>query len=134
MNKILKMKKEVLMAVLLAVISFGFTACSDDDSSGGGQPVITGVRVCDPAKADSLFTKSPQGQVIAIIGKNLSNVTAVYINDQKVGFSPTMNTDHSVIVTVPSETKGFQLTAFNSDLKDEIRVHPYPRHLSSCCW
>ena len=122
MNKILKMKKEVLMAVLLAVISFGFTACSDDDSSGGGQPVITGVRVCDPAKADSLFTKSPQGQVIAIIGKNLSNVTAVYINDQKVGFSPTMNTDHSVIVTVPSETKGFQLTAFNSDLKDEIRV------------
>lgn len=122
MNKIFNINKEVLMAVLLAVISFGFASCSDDDSSGGGQPEITGVRVCDPAKADSLFTKSPQGQVIAIIGKNLSNVTAVYINDQKVGFSSTMNTDHSIIVTVPSETKGFQLTAFNSDLKDEIRV------------
>jgi len=122
MNKIFSINKEVLMTVLLAVISFGFSSCSDDDSSGGGQPEITGVRVCDPAKADSLFTKSPQGQVIAIIGKNLSNVTAVYINDQKVGFSSTMNTDHSIIVTVPSETKGFQLTAFNSDLKDEIRV------------
>lgn len=110
------------MAVLLAVITFGFTACSDDDGGGGGQPQITGVRVCDPAKADSLFTKSAQGQVIAIIGKNLSNATAVYINDQKVGFSSTMNTDHSIIVTVPSETDGFQLTAFNSELKDEIRV------------
>lgn len=110
------------MAVLLAVITFGFTACSDDDGGGGGQPQITGVRVCDPAKADSLFTKSAQGQVIAIIGKNLNNATAVYINDQRVGFSSTMNTDHSIIVTVPSETDGFQLTAFNSELKDEIRV------------
>ena len=33
-----------------------------------------------------------------------------------------MNTDHSVVVTVPSEKDGFELTAFNSDLKDEIRV------------
>lgn len=121
MKKIYNINKEVLMAVLLAVISFGFASCSDDDG-GGGQPVITGVRTCDPAKADSLFTKSAQGQVIAIIGNNLGNATAVYINDQKVGFSTTMNTNHSVIVTVPSETDGFQLTAFNSELKDEIRV------------
>lgn len=115
------MKKGVLMTALIAVISLGFMACSDSDS-GGGQPEITGVRVCDPAKADSLFTKSSQGQVIAIIGKNLGGATAVYINDQKVGFSTTMNTDHSIIVTVPSEKNGFKLTAFNSDLKDEIRV------------
>lgn len=110
------------MTALLAFISLGFTACSDSDSSGGGQPEITGVRVCDPELADSLFQKSAQGQVIAIIGHNLGGATAVYINDQKVGFSTTMNTDHSIIVTVPSEKDGFELTAFNSNLKDEIRV------------
>lgn len=105
----------------MAFFALGFTACSDSDG-GGGQPEITGVRVCDPEKADSLFTKSAQGQTIAIIGKNLGGALAVYINDQKVGFSTTMNTDHSIIVKVPSERDGFQLTAFNSDLKDEIRV------------
>lgn len=115
------MSKGVLMTALLAVITLGFAACSDSDGSSG-QPEITGVRVCDPEKADSLFTKSAQGQVIAIIGNNLGGATAVYINDQKVGFSTTMNTDHSIIVTVPTEAKGFQLTAFNSELKDEIRV------------
>ena len=120
MNKIKNMQKGLLLA-LMAVFALGFTACSDSDS-GGGQPEITGVRVCDPEKADSLFTKSAQGQVIAIIGNNLGSTTAVYINDQKVGFSTTMNTDHSIIVTVPSESDGFELTAFNSELKDEIRV------------
>ncbi len=122
MNKILNIKKGVLLTALLAVVSLAFIACSDNDGDGYGQPEITGVRVCDPEKADSLFTKSAQGQVIAIIGNNLADITAVYINDQKVGFSSTMNTDHSVIVTVPTEAKGFQLTAFNSELKDEIRI------------
>lgn len=120
MNNILKMQKGLLLA-LMAFFALGFTACSDSDG-GGGQPEITGVRVCDPEFADSLFTKSAQGQTIAIIGKNLGGARAVYINDQKVGFSTTMNTDHSIIVKVPSERDGFQLTAFNSDLKDEIRV------------
>ena len=120
MNKILKMQNGLLLA-LMAFFALGFTACSDSDG-GGGQPEITGVRVCDPEKADSLFTKSAQGQMIAIIGNNLGGALAVYINDQKVGFSTTMNTDHSIIVKVPSESDGFQLTAFNSDLKDEIRV------------
>lgn len=120
MNKILKMQNGLLLA-LMAFFALGFTACSDSDG-GGGQPEITGVRVCDPEKADSLFSKSAQGQTIAIIGKNLGGALAVYINDQRVGFSSTLNTDHSIIVKVPSETDGFQLTAFNSDLKDEIRV------------
>jgi len=120
MNNILKMQKGLLLA-LMTFFALGFTACSDSDG-GGGQPEITGVRVCDPEFADSLFTKSAQGQTIAIIGKNLGGARAVYINDQQVGFSSTLNTDHSIIVKVPSETDGFQLTAFNSDLKDEIRV------------
>lgn len=108
--------------LLLAVLSFCATSCSDSDSNGGGVPEITGVRVPDPAKADSLFQKAGAGQVIAIMGKNLGGVMKVFINDQEVYFNPTMNTDHSVIVNIPTEEKGFKLTAFNSDLKDEIRV------------
>lgn len=117
--------KKILSALLLtAAVLVGMvqTSCSDKEGTSSGQPVITSVRTCDPAKVDSTFTKSAQGQVIAIIGENLDNTIYVYINDQKVYFNPMFNTDHSVIVTVPSENKGFMLTAFNSDLKDEIRV------------
>ena len=112
----------LFLAVLFIAPQILFTSCSDDKSSGGGVPEILGVRSCDPALADSLFTKASPGQVIAVIGQNLGGVMKVYINDQEVYFNPNMNTDHSVIVNVPTEKNGFKLTAFNSDLKDEIRI------------
>ena len=115
------MKKLLYLFAIAMSVTLGLAACSDDDSDNA-TPVITGVRVCDPEKADSLFTKSSQGQVVAIIGQHLNNALAVYINDQKVSFSTTMNTNHSIIVIVPSETDGFQLAAFNPELKEEIRV------------
>lgn len=118
MKNLNNIKGGFVMVALLALISCMFTSCSDDE--GSGQPVITGVRVCDPQYADSLFTKSSQGQVVAIIGNNLSNCQKITINGQNVGFSPTMNTDHSVIITIPSETNGFELGAFNPDIKEEI--------------
>lgn len=119
--KTYKSKVSFWVLCLLTAFTCVLSSCSDDDS-GNGQPVITGVRVCDPAYADSLFTKSAQGQVVAIIGQNLSGIQTITINGQKVSFSPTMNTDHSVIVTIPSESKGFVLTAFDSTLKDEIVI------------
>lgn len=121
-SNIKKISSWILFAVLCISQQALFTSCSDDDSSGGGVPEITGVRSCDPDKADSLFTKASPGQVIAIIGRNLNDAIKVYINDQPVYFNPNMNTDHSIIVNVPTEKNGFKLTAFNSDLKDEIRV------------
>lgn len=90
------------MLLMLTVFQFGVTSCKDSEE-GMGTPEITGVRVCDPAKADSLFTKSSQGQMIAIIGHDLADAKEVYINGQKVSFSTTMNTANSIIVTVPSE-------------------------------
>lgn len=124
-NKINRSGRWFVFATLIAflfLLSSLLSSCSDSDSSGGGTPEITGVRSCDPAKADSLFTKASCGQIIALIGNNLGNALKVYINDQEAYFNPTMNTDHSIVVTVPTEKNGFQLTAFNSDLKDEIRV------------
>ena len=111
----------LLFMALLALVTCTLISCKDDEE-GMGTPQITAVRSCDPAKADSTFTKAGTGSLIAIIGNNLSKVQKVFINDQEVYFNPTMNTDHSVIVTIPSEDDGFELTAFNSELKDEIRV------------
>ena len=122
MNKnIFKHRFGLLALLLLAVLSITVTSCKEDEE-GFGTPEITGVRACDPAKADSLFSKAGCGSVIAVMGNNLSDVRNVYINDQNVSFNSTMNTSHSLIVTIPTEEKGFKLTAFNSDLKDELRI------------
>lgn len=112
--------KYLAALVLMVSCLSAFVACSDDDNAGA--PEITGVRITNPAKADSLFTSSAPDSLIVIIGRNLSNAQRVYINDQQVWFNSVFNTDHSIIVKVPSEDDGFELTAFNSELKDEIRV------------
>ena len=106
--------------VLLLCCLNTFMACSDDDNAGA--PEITGVRITNPAFADSLFTSSAPDSLIVIVGRNLGNAQRVYINDQQVWFNSVFNTDHSIIVKIPSEDDGFELTAFNSELKDEIRV------------
>lgn len=123
MKKIsIKYGMSVLLALFMAVGTLVLASCSDDDGSSGGVPEITGVRVPDPEKADSLFTQSGTGQLIVIMGKNLGGALHVYINGQEVTFNPTMNTDHSIIVTVPTEEDGFMLSAFDETIPDEIRV------------
>ena len=112
---------KIFKLLCLVVIGCSFVACKDDDE-GMGTPEITAVRMTDPAKADSTFTKASAGQMIAVIGHNLKNVVKVYINDQEVGFNSTMNTATSIILTIPTEEKGFLLSTFNPELKDEIRL------------
>lgn len=109
----------LLMALLVGSSAF-FTACSDD--SEGGQPVIESVRITDPEKADSTFTQATPGSMIVIQGRNLAHATALYINDQEVSFNPNMNTNHSLIATIPTEENGFELTVWNDKLNPEIRL------------
>ncbi|MBR1686950.1 MAG: hypothetical protein IJ710_00250 [Prevotella sp.] len=116
----------LVLVVLFGVGQFALTSCSDSDS-GGGAPEITGVRTTDPAQADSLFTKASAGSKIVIVGKNLGGAQYIYINGQQVSFNSTLNTDHSIIVNIPSELNGFKLTAFDQGTAenpylDEIRV------------
>lgn len=113
-------KKILCTCLVCCCITATLTSCSESDSIGA--PEITGVRKTNPEKADSLFTKSAQGQMILIMGHNLQNILKVYINDQNVYFNPTENTDHSVIVTIPTEENDFKLTTWDSSLKDEIRI------------
>ena len=111
------------MALVVCLVgSLGFMASCSDDNSGSGTPEITGVRITNPAFADSLFADSAPDSLIVIVGRHLDNALRVYINDQQVWFNPVFNTDHSIIVKIPSEDNGFILTAFDSSLKDEIRV------------
>lgn len=109
------------LMLLIVALQFNLTSCNDDEN-GGGMPEITAVRLPDPEKADSTFVKTSPGQLIAIIGRNLQNAHHVYINDQSIYFNPTMNTDHSIMLTIPTEEDGFMLTPWNAELKAEIRV------------
>ena len=112
--------KYLSVLVLTLCCLSALVACNDNDSAGA--PEITGVRITNPLKADSLFTDSAPDSLIVIIGRNLNNAQRVFINDQQVWFNSVFNTDHSIIVKIPSEDNGFVLTAFDSTLKDEIRV------------
>lgn len=109
-----------MILVLAISASLNFTACSDENNVG--TPEITCVRIPDPELADSTFTQAHPGLQIVILGRNLQNAHHVYINDQNVFFNPTMNTDHSIILTIPTEESGFILTSWNKELKSEIRI------------
>jgi len=124
------MKKHInsmrlLVLFVLGLVAVGFTACKDDSSSGG-QPEITGVKILSSDTTnysyDNYYTKAGPGTMLAIMGNNLGGALHLYINDQEVSFNTTMNTDHSIICTVPTEANGFKLSAFDSSIKDEICV------------
>src|SRR3712207_4739567 len=91
--------------LVMTVFSFTFAACSDDDSAGG-TPEITGVKILSSDTTtysyDEYYTKAGAGSMIAVMGNNLGEVLHAYINDQEVSFNSTMNTAHSIILTVPS--------------------------------
>src|SRR4030095_126757 len=91
------------LLVLLVVLGAGsvFTACEKDDSSG--TPTIDYVRITRPESSDSLLVGAGQGQLIAIVGRNLEGVIEVWFNDQQALLTPTYITSTSVLVTVPSQ-------------------------------
>lgn len=86
------------MAVSMAGI---FTGCSDDDS--GGKPMISYVRVTEPTSSDSLLIAAAQGQMVAIMGRNLQNTVELWFNDQQAVLTTTFITSTSIITRVPSE-------------------------------
>ena len=67
------------------------------------------------------YTKAGAGNMIAIMGENLGGALHVYVNNQALNINPTMNTNTSIIVTIPSEDNGFKLTGLYGGT-DIIRV------------
>lgn len=118
-------KNFLLLIFLFGVLPTCFMACSDSNSSGG-QPEITGVKILTSDSInysyDKYYTKAGTGQMLAIIGNNLGGALKVFVNGQELTFNSTMNTDHSLVVSIPTEDKGFKLSAFDSSIPDEICV------------
>lgn len=92
-----------LMFLLVAVGLAGIFAACDDQDAAGGEPEITYIRVTNPASSDSLLVAAGQGQMIAIIGKNLQNTQQIWFNDQRAALTPTLITKTSIIVRVPTQ-------------------------------
>lgn len=98
--------KSCLLLLMIPVIGGILNSCSEDDLPNNGQPMISYIRVTDPAASDSLVVSAGQGQMIAIMGENLGNVRELWINDQRANLSPTFITNTSIITRVPSQIPG----------------------------
>ena len=128
------MRNIIYIIGCVCLMAVGFLASCSKENAADKMPVITGVRVIDPALADSTFTKCVPGTNIVLMGRNLGSTYEIYINDQKVAFQGTFVTDNTILLTVPSEIK---FTGTDPSLKDEIRVVTregvavYPFHINA---
>jgi hypothetical protein len=91
-----------IILVLLLVVGIGsvFTSCEKDDAVG--TPSINYVRITRPESSDSLLVGAGQGQLIAIVGRNLQDAVQVWFNDRQALLTPTYITNTSLLVSVPS--------------------------------
>lgn len=116
MNKQYKFIRYFLApVVLLAIAGFSLlnlTSCENEEDYG--IPVITGVRITDPAQADSLFDEGEFGQMVVLLGKNLSSTQEIYFNGEEAWFRSTLATNTSVICRIPS--------VFPKEITNQIRL------------
>ncbi|MEL1245413.1 IPT/TIG domain-containing protein [Flavobacterium sp. DGU11] len=87
---------------LLTIFSITlFTACSDDENAGGGQPVIESVSL---AQNDSLVDKGYADNMYIIRGKGFTNTQKIYFNETDTYFNSTFVTDEVILVTIDRNT------------------------------
>ncbi len=100
-RKLMKFRYVIMFLVMVVSMTGIFTSCSDDDS--GGKPLISYVRVTEPASSDSLLIAAAQGQMVAIMGRNLQNTVELWFNDKQAVLTTTFITSTSIITRVPAE-------------------------------
>lgn len=111
-----------LHIILVTTASMMYLSSCDKDM-GADAPEITGVKyLTNDDTFNEYHTTATPGTTLVIEGHSLGGARQVLINGQDVSFNSTFNTDHSIIVTVPTEEKGFRLSAFYDDIPDEIQV------------
>jgi hypothetical protein len=118
----------LIFIVVALVMTLFITSCEDDNEMG--QPRIDYVRLTDPVSSDSLIVGAYQGSLIAIMGENLQTAIEVWFNDRQAsGLNPTYITNHSLLVSVPSEipmnvTNKMKIVFANGDsLFHDFEIH-----------
>jgi len=97
---------------LLAICSMAFfSACSDDESSGGA-PVIESVSL---AQNDSLVEQGYADNMYIIRGKGFTGTQKIYFNEYDTYFNSTLITDNVILVTISRDTP-------YQDAPDELKV------------
>ena len=102
--------------ILFIIGNIVFVSCKEDEP---GPPVITQVRLTDPAKADSTFTQADPGTLIVIQGENLGGLLHVYFNNYEASFNSVFTTETNVIVRIPEEAP---TEVIDPDVPHEIRI------------
>lgn len=103
MMNIFKNKLSAIWLLAALFVAPALVSCDDDDDNNdGADPVVRYFRTTYAEKADSMIVAGSLGQVIAIIGENLSNVTAIKFNDREATLNPCYITNTALIVTIPS--------------------------------
>lgn len=92
--------KIFLLLLLMGGVVMTFNACEKEST---GTPSIDYIRVSNPESSDSLLVAAGQGQLVAIVGKNLQDAVQVWFNDQASKLTPTYITNNTILVRVPSE-------------------------------
>lgn len=87
----------LLLAIATVVLQ---TACEKNDNLGA--PVITGLRAISPAPDDSMLTHVLPGQIVVVQGKHFNETQQIFFNGYEASINPALNTNHSMVVTVPS--------------------------------
>ena len=88
--------------VVLVLISTAVIFASCKKEAHDKQPLISYVRITDPAASDSLLTAATQGQLLAIMGENLEDAAEIWFNDRKATITPTYITPTTILASVPS--------------------------------
>lgn len=110
------MRNKLLVAltvIIAGIIQFG---CKKSES---GPPTITGIRVVDSTKRDSLFKQAVPGTEIVIQGANLGGLQAVFFNDTSAYFNPVYATSSNIIVVIPATA---QTAATNPNVPSVIKI------------
>jgi len=102
------MIKKLLLPILLIAAGLIGPGCKKNSS---GPPSITGIRLIDPTKKDSLFTSAVPGTEIVIQGNNLDGAQKIFFNDTSAFFNPVYNTNSNIIVVIPNSAPTAAATA-----------------------
>ena len=109
--------KAALGLMMMTGMLVSLQSCNDDDFDGA--PVITNVRLLDPAKADSSLTAAEPGSLIVIQGQNLASVSKVYFNDFEATFNSALGSNSNIVITIPANAP---TKAVEAGVTNKIRV------------